>query len=598
MKAPSASSGGRFARSARWFLDQSSARPRLRLRFEAPFVVLLALALAMLTDRGALHGLTTTAPGDLGDPLYFAWQLAWVSHALAIDPGGLWTTNAFLQAPGNLAFTDTLLGYAPLGLVVPSGQAGALAQLNLAVLIATTLAGVGGYALARALGSGWVAALVAGAGFEFAPWRLQQVIHINVISTGGIALSLAFLLRGSGWSLRHGWRPERLSARWIAAGWLVACWQLTLGFATGIWFAYSLAIPMFLLALGWLLRGRRRARLPWSVVAAHGLGGAAFAVTGALLVQPYLRVLQAHPEAKRGENWLPLFSPPWQGLLTAPLTNWYWGERQMNWRKELNWPPEMILSPGILLIVLAAMGVVFSVWPLRRRLGVAFTTAVLVVLAMGTRFPGGGRWTYLPLYRHVPGWEALRTTGRLIIWVTLGLCVLAAGAIARFHAELRLPSATRSRRSAVIAGAGVLLSLIPAGAVVVEGVGSTHHWHVATSPVRLAELPGPVLLLPSDDVGDYHMMLWSTEGWPVLGNGSSGFQPATTISLRRHSATFPDAASIAAIRAQGILTVVVIRSRAVGTVWATAADRPVGGLGIRRTDLGDAVVFDLRTQPS
>jgi hypothetical protein len=178
---------------------------------------------------------------------------------------------------------------------------------------------------------------------------------------------------------------------------------------------------------------------------------------------------------------------------------------------------------------------------------------------MGTQFPGDGRWTYLPFFRHVPGWEALRTPGRLIIWVTLGLCVLAAGALGRLRKELRLPwSELRSPRAVMIAGAGVLLSLIPAGVVVVEGAGSTNHWPVATSPVRLSELPGPVLLLPSDEVGDYHMMLWSTEGWPVL----------------------------------------ITRSRAVGTVWATAADRPVDGLGIRRTDLGNAVVFDLRPQTS
>ena len=586
------------ARSRRRFLGPLSPTPRRRLWGEVPLVVLLMLGLAMWTDRTALRGLTTTAPGDLGDPLYFAWQLSWVSHALAVDPAQLWTTNAFSRAPGNLAFTDTVLGYAPLGLVVPPGQAGALAQLNLAVLLSTAFAGIGGYALARALGAGWVGGLVAGVGFEFAPWRLQQVIHVNIISTGGVALSVALLVRGSGWSMRRGWEPERISARWIAAGWLVACWQLTFGFATGIWFAYSLAVTMLLLAAGWVIRGRRRAGLPWSVVTAHGLGGGAFAATGVLLVQPYLRVIENHPQAQRGENWLPLFSPPWQGLLTAPVTNWFWGDRQLGWRQGLTWPPEMILSPGILLIMLAVIGLGFSVWPWRRRLAVATATVLLVVASMGTRFPGGGRWTYLPLYRHLPGWEALRTPGRLMIWVTLGLCVLAAGALARFHTELSLPGRTKGWRAVLLAGAASVIAMVPVVLVVVEGSGSTRHWPVSTSPVKLTSLPGSVLLLPTDDISDYHMMLWSTEGWPVLANGSSGFQPRSTISLRQEALSFPDAVSVAALKKRGIRSVVVVRSRAAGGPWFLAADRSVDGLGIIRYDQGDAVVFDLGPAPA
>jgi hypothetical protein len=587
-------------RLRRWFLP-ADATPGLRVRGEVTLVVLGALGFAVWSHRQGLGALTTTAAGDLGDPLYFAWQLAWVSHALGIDPAGLWTTNAFLQAPGNLAFTDTVLGYAPLGLVVPSGQAGALAQLNLALVLASTFATLGGYALARVMGSGWVGALVAAAGFGYAPWRLQQIIHINVVSTGGIALALALLLWGSGWSLRHGWRPERMSARRIAAGWLAACWQLTFGFATGIWFAYSLAVPLALLAIGWLVRGRRRAPLPWRVVAAHGLGGAAFAATAGLLVQPYLSVVGAHPEARRGENWLPLFSPPWRGLLVAPETSWFWGDRQRHWRADLTWPPEMVLSPGILLVVLAAVGLVFSVWPWRRRLALGAATAVVALLALGTAAVDGGRWTYLPLFRHLPGWDVLRTPGRLIIWVTLGLSLLAAGAVGRFHAELHGPAARSARRAppgargplAAMTVAAVL-ALTPTVAVLAEGAGLTHHWRVSPPPVKPASLPAPILLLPSDEIGDYHMMLWSTEGWPVIANGSSGFQPTEQVAIRREALGFPDAASVAALRRRGILTVVVVRTRAFGTAWSRAAVQPVTGLGIRRTDLGDAVIFDLR----
>jgi len=129
--------------------------------------------------------------------------------------------------------------------------------------------------------------------------------------------------------------------------------------------------------------------------------------------------------------------------------------------------------------------------------------------------------------------------------------------------------------------------------VLYEGRNRVPHWPVATSPVTLSALRAPILLLPSDQVGDYHMMLWGTEGWPVLANGSSGFDPQSTVEVRAAAMTFPDTVSIQALKAHGVLTVVLIRSRAIGGPWASLPDRPIDGLPVKRTDLGDAVVFDL-----
>ena len=80
------------------------------------------------------------------------------------------------------------------------------------------LAFVGAYALVRQLGAGRIGAAVAGAAFAYAPWRLAQAGHLQVLSTGGIALALAMLARGHGWSLRHGYRPERHAARLGVSG--------------------------------------------------------------------------------------------------------------------------------------------------------------------------------------------------------------------------------------------------------------------------------------------------------------------------------------------------------------------------------------------
>jgi hypothetical protein len=562
---------------------------------EALLVLAAAVVLVGKNDPAQLEDVRGTVGGNLGDPLYFAWQMAWVGHALADHVPDLWTANAFLRTPGNLAYTDTILGYVPINLMTGGGQGGALAALNIAGFVANVLAVCGGYALARALGAGAPGSALAGIGVGFAPWRVEQAIHLNVVSTGGIALTLALLCYGHGWSLRHGWRPERIRPWAVAAGWLVACWQITLGFAIGIPFAYALATVMALWGLGWLLTGRRP--LPRRLLVAEGIGGAGFLLVAGLLVQPYLRVVATNPASARTEAMLPLFSPPWTGLRLSSDTSWFWGERQATDRAKLFWPPEMIVSPGLVLTALAVLGLFVSAWPLRRRLGLALATALLTALTLGTQFWGGGSWTYLVLYRYLPGWDALRTPGRLVIWVTFGLALLAAGCVARL-ADPLVAVLTQRRAAAGLrrpaAAVGVLALLVPAVAVAADDWGGPRHWPVATAPVRVSALTPPVMFLPSDQIGDYHLMLWSTDGFPTLANGNSGFNPPSQEALRRQTKAFPDADSVAVLRQRGIRTVVVVRSRAPGTAWAKAADKPIDGLGIARLDLGDAVVYELR----
>jgi hypothetical protein len=566
---------------------------RRRVVVEALLVLLASVAVVYKNDPAQLADLGGTVAGNLGDPLYFAWQLSWVAHAATDHVGDFWTTNAFLRAPGNLAFTDTIVGYLPISLLTGPGQAGALAAVNVAGFFANVLALCGGYALARALGAGVLGSVVAGIGVGLAPWRVEQAIHLNVVSTGGIAFTLALLAYGHGWSLRHGWQPDRMHPWAVAAGWVVACWQITLGFATGIPFVYVLALVAALWGVGWLLTGRRP--LPGRLLVAEGVGGGVFLLVTGLLVQPYLRVLATNPAAGRSEAMLPLFSPPWSGLRLSSDTSWFWGDRQIADRAELFWAPEMIVSPGLMLAALAVLGLVVSAWPLRRRLALAIATALATALTLGTHFWGGGSWTYLVLFRYLPGWDALRTPGRLVIWVTFGLALLAAGFVARVADALieRFHRSSGDTVRRLAAGVGVAALLVPIGLVAGDDWGGPRHWPVATAPVRVSSLPAPIMFLPTDQIGDYHLMLWTTDGFPTLANGNSGFNPPQQEQLRQATKTFPDAASVAALRAKGIRTVVVVRSRAAGTAWSDTADKPVAGLGIRRRDLGDAVVYHL-----
>jgi hypothetical protein len=225
--------------------------------------------------------------------------------------------------------------------------------------------------------------------------------------------------------------------------------------------------------------------------------------------------------------------------------------------------------------------------------GILLTT----VLALGASMPGDGYWTYMPVFRYLPGWEALRTPGRLILWITLALALLAAGALTRLAEDERL------RR----AGSGPwrrALLLVPAVLVLAEGVGKVDQPVVPTSSVALRTLPGPVLVLPTSQQGDFTVMTWSTSGWPLLANGGSGFEPPGQSRLRLTAQKFPSAEAVQWLRAEGIGTVVLDRSLAVGTSWAALAAEPGGPPGARAVDSGvgmrnqgDAVIYDLTRSP-
>lgn len=195
------------------------------LGHEWTLAVLGALALAVALTWPALRYPAYTLPQDLADPTLVSWLLAWPGHILLTDPGQLWHGNAFFPDRWSYAFTDSLLGYAPAGML-GDGPLAAVARYNVIFVLAHALAFLGAYTLVRQLGAARAAALVAGIAFAYAPWRLGQAGHLHVLSTGGIALALAMLARGHGWSLRRRPRPGPVRPAWIVAGWLVAAWQI------------------------------------------------------------------------------------------------------------------------------------------------------------------------------------------------------------------------------------------------------------------------------------------------------------------------------------------------------------------------------------
>lgn len=559
------------------------------LRHEWTLAVLAATGLALLLNRGALADPAHTLPRDIWDPSLNSYIVAWVGHALREDPLGIWHLNAFYPAPYGLAYSDAMLGYAPFGLI-GTGPEAAVLRYNLLYLGAYAVVLFGGYVLARQLGLRPGAATLVGVALAAAPWRLAQTGHLQVLSAGGMFLALAMLARGHGirW-LPAGGDPVPTRPGWALAGWLVATWQVSIGFGIGLPFLYVL-LGATLTALGvWAVRHRggwRHALPGRRLLVADAVGGLILAAVAVLLARPYLRVLELYPYARRTAAWAELYSPPVSGLFLAPEESALWGQAQASAREALSIPGEMTLLPGFVLYALAVIGLAISVWPRRVRVGLAIGAAGLLVLSLGTNGPLDGHLGYRSLFL-LPGFEAIRTPGRLIVWATLLLALLAAGAVGA------LAQAVRSAAPGLRAALTRATVLVPTVLVLLEGQGTIEHVPVPPAPPTLSTVEAPYLVLPTHPVMDMNVMLWSTDRFAPVVNGGSGLVPAELHTVREVVATFPDHASVDHLRSIGVRSVVVLPTRVAGTPLVEAATMPINGLPLTRQVYPDAVVFTL-----
>ena len=553
------------------------AGPAARLGREAVLATLGGLALAIAMTWPLALNLGSDIGKDLGDPLLQTWQVAWIGHALLERPLDLWQANTFWPYSDTLAFSDALVGYAPAGLVAQDSPHAALVVYNLLFLGAYGLAFLGGYLLARELGVGRLGAVAAGAAFAYAPWKLAQNGHLHVLSSGGIPLALFLLTRG--------YRQRR--SRLVLGGWLVAAWQLTLGFTLGLQLAYLLlalaGIAIGAVALGAVPMPTRR------VLLATAAGVVVFATAAGLMARPYLRVLDEHPEAKRTPAYVETFSPELRSFLSAPEQSWLWGDATHRARAPLPAPDEMSLFPGLAISFLALLGVLGSVLSRRVSIGLAAAVLVCAALSLGVRDTSGLDRYLTPfrfLFDFAPGWDGVRTPGRINTLTSLGLALLAGAGLCVLVRYLRVRTGTR--------GLAAAAGLAAVGAILVEGLGPLDHPRAPSPPAAVRLAGAPQLHLPAGFHDDLVYSYWSTAGFPETVNGAGGFDPDGYDSLRRVVAGFPDAQSVAALRELGVRSVLLHPERAAGTAWDGAAAKPTSGLALTRETVDGVVLFRLR----
>jgi hypothetical protein len=548
-------------------------------RRELLLLALGSVALAVVMTWPLVLHLGDTVPRDLGDPLPQAWQVAWDGHALLHQPLHFFQANQYWPFRDTLAFSDALIGYTPAGLI-GSGPHAALVRYDLLFIFAYALAFAGAYLLARELGLSPLGATVAGAAFAFAPFRLEQDGHMQVISSGGIPLALALGIRG--YRLR--------SPASMVAGWLVAAWQVSLGFTLGLPFAYALAALFAVLAILWWRDGRPA--LERRMVIATIAGASVFLVVTALLSVPYQRVASDHPEAKRSPATVAAYSGEPREFLMAPEENFVWAGATSGLRDGVANVPEKTLFPGLVILGLALAGLGWRGWSRRLRWGLAGAVLVSAVLALGFKEEGGLLWPYRVVYDLFPGWQGIRTPGRLTTFTSLALALLAAAGTMRLLATERLRG--HARAAATVAA---LLAL----AVVIEGRGlpfdptdSQAQPHAPAVPPSTADVAAPQLHLPAQRPEDNRRyVLWSTDGFAKIVNGRSSTIPPATNELISDMADFPNQATVAELRDRGIASVVVHLDRIHGTPQDGIAQRPLSGLGLTVRRDGPLLFSDL-----
>lgn len=389
-------------------------------RLAAAASFLAYLLLACVPGRAVLAHLSTSVLSDPGDPLLSAAVLHWNATHVPYS-AAWWQFPGFYPAADTLAFSEHFLGVSVVANPIAWITGDPLTTYNLLVLLTFPLCAIGMYALVAELTGSVAAAFIAGLAYGFAPYRLSQLPHLQML----VSFWAPFALLGLHRYLRTG------RVRWVvvyAAAWLLQ--GLANGYALvflsvfiGLWGLWFVVIP-----------GR------WRQMAA--IVGATLVAAVPLLpiLLKYVAVRHAYGFVRDIEE-IRVFSADVGGLLCAsPLVS-AWGWVRIGCR------PEGELFPGAAFAVLYVVGVVWMVVSWRRAGGLLDRDAddsrlprVLVVAALVSAIvgyaillPGGWRMSLGPF-----GLSAHRPFIPFAIAAALAAVALARSP--RLRAVVRTPS--------------------------------------------------------------------------------------------------------------------------------------------------------------
>ncbi|MBS1817327.1 MAG: discoidin domain-containing protein [Acidobacteria bacterium] len=263
---------------------------------------------------------------DAGDSVLNTWILWWSTRALPLTQAW-WDGPMFFPARDVIALSEVLLSLLPVSGVVQAVTGNPVAAFNAVYVLSFWASGFSVYLLARELTGRDDAAIVGGLAWMLAPYRAEQLSHVQVLSyywAPVVLFSLHRYLTDS--------RP-----RWLAlfgGAWLLQV--LANGYAL---FELSVLIALWTL---WFARPFRR--------------GLPIMAAGALASLPLLpillkyRVVHDRLHLLRDINEIKDFGVDLADFVAAPDSLLVWGGRLGPTR------PETAAFPGLTVIVLAVVG--------------------------------------------------------------------------------------------------------------------------------------------------------------------------------------------------------------------------------------------------
>ena len=306
----------------------------------------LYLGVALVFTWPLAAGLTRDIPWDLGDSLLNAWILAWDADRLLRFLGGdidalrnFWNANIFYPEPLTLAYSEHLFAQAVQILPVYAITGNIILSYNLLFLSTFVLSGLGMFLFVREITGSARAGLVAGLIYAFAPYRVPQFSHLQVISSQW----MPFVLYG----LRR-YFVTRHIAPLIGAGAALVAQNLSNGYFLLFFAPFVLAYAIFEIA----------ARRLWAdarVWLALSITAAIVAAVTLPFLLPYLE-LRRLGFGPRVLNEVKAFSADVFSYWTSPIESRLWGGTIRGYPKA-----EGDLFPTLAALCLGVIGVAGSV---------------------------------------------------------------------------------------------------------------------------------------------------------------------------------------------------------------------------------------------
>lgn len=287
--------------------------------------------------------ITKELVSDMGDPVLNAWILLWTSGQVVAffsgDTAALsqyWHGNIFHPEPLTIAYSEHLTAQMVQALPVLVSTENVILAYNLVVISTFVLSGLGTFLLVRDLTGRPLAALVAGLAFAFAPYRFDQLSHIQVLS----AQWMPFVLFG----FRRYFDTGRRRA--LAGGSTALVLQnLSCGY-------YALFFAPFVVAyVVYELAARRRLR-DFAAWRAFALAGLAVSLGTLPFLTPYVAVRDLGGVGVRSFGEIAMFSADAHAFATATSRLWLWGDYMRAFPRG-----EGQAFLGLTILVLAAAGV-------------------------------------------------------------------------------------------------------------------------------------------------------------------------------------------------------------------------------------------------